>query len=129
MSASCTVMPGLCREAMGGLPCEPCSSGHFQGLRTSPLQARAGRSRPRPLGRVREGEGVTPLTQLLGVRPCPVGLFQECKSYKWKLLLFLFNLVTFSLAVCIYFRHSWYCEAGGKVPEDPTAGPRITTFS
>ncbi|XP_044879706.1 post-GPI attachment to proteins factor 2 isoform X3 [Mauremys mutica] len=37
---------------------------------------------------------------------------QERKSYKWKLLLFLFNLVTFSLAVCVYFHHNWYCEAG-----------------
>uniref|UniRef100_A0A8C3T522 Acyltransferase PGAP2 n=1 Tax=Chelydra serpentina TaxID=8475 RepID=A0A8C3T522_CHESE len=34
------------------------------------------------------------------------------KSYKWKLLLFLFNLVTFSVAVCVYFHHNWYCEAG-----------------
>uniref|UniRef100_A0A452J5T9 Acyltransferase PGAP2 n=1 Tax=Gopherus agassizii TaxID=38772 RepID=A0A452J5T9_9SAUR len=37
---------------------------------------------------------------------------EERKSYKWKLLLFLFNLVTFSLAVCVYFHHNWYCEAG-----------------
>ncbi|TFJ98229.1 zinc finger protein 202-like protein [Platysternon megacephalum] len=39
---------------------------------------------------------------------CP----EERKSYKWKLVLFLFNLVTFSLAVGVYFHHNWYCEAG-----------------
>uniref|UniRef100_A0A8D0HLG0 Acyltransferase PGAP2 n=1 Tax=Sphenodon punctatus TaxID=8508 RepID=A0A8D0HLG0_SPHPU len=37
---------------------------------------------------------------------------EERKSYRWKQWLFLFNLVTFSVAVCIYFRHNWFCEAG-----------------
>ncbi|XP_062830460.1 post-GPI attachment to proteins factor 2 isoform X1 [Anolis carolinensis] len=37
---------------------------------------------------------------------------EERRSYKWKWWLFLFNLLTFSVAVCFYFRHNWYCEAG-----------------
>ncbi|XP_054829761.1 post-GPI attachment to proteins factor 2-like isoform X2 [Eublepharis macularius] len=36
----------------------------------------------------------------------------EHKSYKWKLWLFLFNLLAFLVAVCFYFRHIWYCEPG-----------------
>ncbi|XP_013931269.1 PREDICTED: post-GPI attachment to proteins factor 2 [Thamnophis sirtalis] len=37
---------------------------------------------------------------------------EERKSYKWKWWLFLFNLLTFLMAVCCYFRHNLYCEAG-----------------
>ncbi|XP_060119760.1 post-GPI attachment to proteins factor 2 isoform X1 [Heteronotia binoei] len=37
---------------------------------------------------------------------------EERKSYQWKLWLFLFNLLTFSVAVAFYFRHNWYCEPG-----------------
>ncbi|XP_015683281.1 post-GPI attachment to proteins factor 2 [Protobothrops mucrosquamatus] len=37
---------------------------------------------------------------------------EEHKSYKWKWWLFIFNLVTFLVAVCFYYRHNWYCEAG-----------------
>ncbi|XP_054830130.1 post-GPI attachment to proteins factor 2 isoform X1 [Eublepharis macularius] len=37
---------------------------------------------------------------------------EERKSYKWKLWLFLFNLLAFLVAVCFYFRHNWYCEPG-----------------
>ncbi|KAM3837907.1 post-GPI attachment to proteins factor 2 isoform 2-T4 [Vipera latastei] len=37
---------------------------------------------------------------------------EERKSYKWKWRLFVFNLVTFLMAVCCYYRHNWYCEPG-----------------
>ncbi|KYO18291.1 post-GPI attachment to proteins factor 2 isoform B [Alligator mississippiensis] len=37
---------------------------------------------------------------------------EERKSYRWKLLLFVFNLFTFTLAVCVYFHHNWYCQPG-----------------
>uniref|UniRef100_A0A8C6Y279 Acyltransferase PGAP2 n=1 Tax=Naja naja TaxID=35670 RepID=A0A8C6Y279_NAJNA len=37
---------------------------------------------------------------------------EECKFYKWKWWLFLFNLLAFLLSICAYFRHNWYCEAG-----------------
>lgn len=40
-------------------------------------------------------------------------LLQERKSYKWKQLLFFITFITFSIAVCVYFHHNWYCRPGG----------------
>uniref|UniRef100_A0A8D0BCI0 Acyltransferase PGAP2 n=1 Tax=Salvator merianae TaxID=96440 RepID=A0A8D0BCI0_SALMN len=37
---------------------------------------------------------------------------EERKSYKWKFVLFPFNLFTFSVALYFYFRHNRYCEPG-----------------
>ncbi|XP_063162116.1 post-GPI attachment to proteins factor 2 isoform X2 [Candoia aspera] len=37
---------------------------------------------------------------------------EERTSYRWKWWLFLFNLLAFLVALCFYFRHNWYCEAG-----------------
>uniref|UniRef100_A0A8C6XQT6 Acyltransferase PGAP2 n=1 Tax=Naja naja TaxID=35670 RepID=A0A8C6XQT6_NAJNA len=43
----------------------------------------------------------------------PVSLsLQECKSYKWKWRLFLFNLLAVLLSIYVYIRHNSYCEAG-----------------
>eukprot|EP00062_Callorhinchus_milii_P026347 gi/632988347/ref/XP_007883061.1/ PREDICTED: post-GPI attachment to proteins factor 2 isoform X2 [Callorhinchus milii] len=36
----------------------------------------------------------------------------ESSSYAWKHRLFIFNLSSFLLALCFYFRHNAYCERG-----------------
>ncbi|XP_040517886.1 post-GPI attachment to proteins factor 2 isoform X2 [Gallus gallus] len=36
----------------------------------------------------------------------------ERKSYKWKQLFFFITFITFSIAVCVYFHHNWYCRPG-----------------
>ncbi|KAG8137164.1 hypothetical protein E2320_005694 [Naja naja] len=48
----------------------------------------------------------------------PVSLsLQECKSYKWKWRLFLFNLLAVLLSIYVYIRHNSYCEAGARPPQ------------
>uniref|UniRef100_A0A669Q5V1 Acyltransferase PGAP2 n=1 Tax=Phasianus colchicus TaxID=9054 RepID=A0A669Q5V1_PHACC len=37
---------------------------------------------------------------------------EERKSYKWKQLLFFITFITFSIAVCVFFHHNWYCRPG-----------------
>uniref|UniRef100_A0A8C6VFV1 Acyltransferase PGAP2 n=1 Tax=Naja naja TaxID=35670 RepID=A0A8C6VFV1_NAJNA len=44
-------------------------------------------------------------------KKCTISV-EECKSYKWKWRLFLFNLLVFLLSICAYFCHNWYCKAG-----------------
>ncbi|KAJ8298269.1 hypothetical protein KUTeg_024800 [Tegillarca granosa] len=36
----------------------------------------------------------------------------ERKSLKYKIILFIFNVTSFFVAVYLFFRHNWYCERG-----------------
>ncbi|KAJ8298122.1 hypothetical protein KUTeg_024653 [Tegillarca granosa] len=36
----------------------------------------------------------------------------ERKSLKYKIILFVFNVTSFFVAVYLFFRHNWYCERG-----------------
>ncbi|MGH0182257.1 UNVERIFIED_CONTAM: hypothetical protein FKN15_009230 [Acipenser sinensis] len=38
--------------------------------------------------------------------------WQELTSYLWKHRIFIFNLMTFIFALCVFVRHNAYCEPG-----------------